>query len=112
MHMSWFTAIISYSSIEHDGLGRYGDPINPGGDVAAMREFWRWIRPGGLLYLGVPRALMKDVYQNFYPACLHHLRCPGIFVVEYSLRARISGHRLISTGEMCKPLTWRAMQHF
>lgn len=57
-----------------------------------------------LLYLGLP-ALMKDVHQNFYPACLHYPRCPGIFVVEYSLRSRISGNRLISGEEMCKPLT-------
>ena len=26
-------AVFSYSSIEHDGLGRYGDPLNPLGDV-------------------------------------------------------------------------------
>jgi len=27
-----FDAVLSISSIEHDGLGRYGDPINPEGD--------------------------------------------------------------------------------
>lgn len=51
-----YDVIISYSSIEHDGLGRYGDPINPGGDLAAMAEFWTLLRPGGLLLLGVPVA--------------------------------------------------------
>ena len=37
------------ASIEHDGLGRYGDPIHPLGDVAALGEFAMLLRPGGLL---------------------------------------------------------------
>jgi len=27
-----FDMVFSFSSIEHDGLGRYGDPLNPNGD--------------------------------------------------------------------------------
>jgi SAM-dependent methyltransferase len=49
-----FDAGISISSFEHDGLGRYGDPINPDGDLRAMEEAKRLIKPGGLLYLSVP----------------------------------------------------------
>jgi hypothetical protein len=45
---------VSISSIEHDGLGRYGDPINPNGDLRAMREFKEMLKPGGLLLLAVP----------------------------------------------------------
>ena len=33
-----FDVVLSFSSIEHDGLGRYCDPINPDGDRAAMEE--------------------------------------------------------------------------
>ena len=33
-----FDAAISISSFEHDGLGRYGDPLNPNGDLDAMRK--------------------------------------------------------------------------
>lgn len=51
-----FDIIISYSSIEHDGLGRYGDPVNPHGDMAAVAEFYTLLNPGGLLLLGVPRS--------------------------------------------------------
>lgn len=32
-----FDAIVSFSGLEHDGLGRYGDPLNPYGDLSAMR---------------------------------------------------------------------------
>lgn len=49
-----FDMAVSISSIEHDGLGRYGDPINPNGDLRAMREFKEMLKPGGLLLLAVP----------------------------------------------------------
>lgn len=49
-----FDAVFSYSSLEHDGLGRYGDPINPNGDLERMNKLRGLVRPGGKLYLGVP----------------------------------------------------------
>jgi SAM-dependent methyltransferase len=49
-----FDAIVSISSIEHDGLGRYGDPINPWGDIEAMQEIKKLLKPGGLFFLAVP----------------------------------------------------------
>lgn len=49
-----FDYIFSYSSIEHDGLGRYGDPVNPEGDFAAMKELMDLLAPGGQLLLAVP----------------------------------------------------------
>ena len=41
-------------TIEHVGLGRYGDPIDPEGWVVAVRELARILAPGGRLYLGTP----------------------------------------------------------
>ena len=49
-----FDVIVSYSSIEHDGQGRYGDPLDPDGDLAAMKECWLKVAPGGRLLLHVP----------------------------------------------------------
>lgn len=49
-----FDVILSISSIEHDGLGRYGDPINPYGDLEAMDTMKSMLNPGGLLFLAVP----------------------------------------------------------
>lgn len=51
-----FDAILSYSSLEHDGLGRYGDPMNPFGDLQRMRKLMGLIKPQGKLYLGVPNG--------------------------------------------------------
>ena len=28
-----YDAAVSYSSLEHDGLGRYSDPLSPNGDI-------------------------------------------------------------------------------
>ncbi|EPB67961.1 hypothetical protein ANCCEY_12944 [Ancylostoma ceylanicum] len=51
-----FDFAISFSSIEHSGLGRYGDPLDPIGD---LREVWKTaclLKPGGHFYLGLPRG--------------------------------------------------------
>ena len=40
--------------IEHIGLGRYGDPIDPAGSSRAANELARVLAPGGSLFLAVP----------------------------------------------------------
>lgn len=40
--------------IEHIGLGRYGDPIDPQGSEKAARELQRITNTGGRLYLSLP----------------------------------------------------------
>ncbi|MGC3970392.1 MAG: DUF268 domain-containing protein [Pirellulales bacterium] len=49
-----FDAVVSISSVEHDGLGRYGDPLRPDGDLTAMRAFRDLLKPDGVLILAVP----------------------------------------------------------
>lgn len=46
--------IMSLCVIEHIGLGRYGDPIDPQGPNKAAVEISRVIRPGGYLIISVP----------------------------------------------------------
>ena len=58
-HPRQFDVAFSISSFEHDGLGRYGDPINPDGDFEAMRKMKRIVKPGGLMFLALPVG--KDV---------------------------------------------------
>jgi hypothetical protein len=41
-------------ALEHFGLGRYGDPIDPLGHEAGLRNMARMLQPGGFLYLSVP----------------------------------------------------------
>ena len=49
-----YDAIVSYSSIEHSGLGRYGDSLDPDGDLIAMNDIYTHLKSDGFLFLGVP----------------------------------------------------------
>lgn len=41
-------------ALEHFGLGRYGDPIDPTGHLKGLAGLAKLLRPGGILYLSVP----------------------------------------------------------
>lgn len=41
-------------TIEHFGLGRYGDPLDPQGHERGVRQLQAMVRPGGRLYLSTP----------------------------------------------------------
>lgn len=56
--------------IEHIGLGRYGDRVNPKGYLCAAREISRVLQPKGLLILGTPvgkERLCFDAHRIFDP---------------------------------------------
>lgn len=44
------------SVVEHVGLGRYGDPIDPDGDLKSIQEIQRVVKEGGSILLNVPIA--------------------------------------------------------
>jgi hypothetical protein len=41
-------------TIEHLGLGRYGDPIDPDADIRGIEELKRVVSPGGTLLMAAP----------------------------------------------------------
>lgn len=47
-------SLSSLHAIEHFGLGRYGDEIDPDGCFKAMSSLARVLKPGGRLYFSVP----------------------------------------------------------
>lgn len=49
-----FDVGLSISSFEHDGLGRYGDSLNPDADLQAMQKMKSIIKKKGILFLAVP----------------------------------------------------------
>jgi len=62
-YLASFDVAISLSSFDHDGLGRYGDPLDPDGDLKAMRQALGLLKPGGLLFLTVPLGLDLVVFN-------------------------------------------------
>ena len=49
-----FDGILSHSSLEHAGLGRYGDALNPWGDIVNVARGYCVTKPNGFLVLGLP----------------------------------------------------------
>ncbi len=47
-------SVSSLHAVEHFGLGRYGDPVDPYACFRAMRALARVLAPGGHLYFSVP----------------------------------------------------------
>lgn len=50
--------------VEHIGLERYGDPLDPRGDLKAMRELGRVLAPGGQLLFVVPVGGKARIQYN------------------------------------------------
>ncbi len=50
--------------VEHVGLGRYGDPIDPDGSKRALSELARILAPNGLLFLSVPVGAKDVTHYN------------------------------------------------
>lgn len=51
-------------AIEHFGLGRYGDPIDPEGHKKGFRNILKMVEPGGTLYISFPIARRNEVHFN------------------------------------------------
>lgn len=49
-----FDCGVTISALEHDGLGRYGDPIDPLGDIKTMKSYKKIIKKNGIMFLSVP----------------------------------------------------------
>lgn len=47
-------SLSSFHAMEHFGLGRYGDPVDPEGYIKGAKSMQRVLQKSGRLYLGVP----------------------------------------------------------
>jgi len=84
--------VVSISTFEHVGLGRWGDPIDPDGDIRSMQEAHRILKPGGHVVVTLPYGAPTVVYN------LHRIYDDGrikkmidgfsIITEEYSLHGK------------------------
>jgi|GEM_PF-309804 len=84
-----FDAAISISTFEHTGLGRYGDPLDPDGDLKAMMMLRTKIKHQGLLFLAVPMS--KDTIVWNAHRIYGHLRFPHL-IAGWDLLASAGSH--------------------
>jgi hypothetical protein len=71
-----FDSAVTYSSVEHSGLGRYGDAMNPWGDRQAVARIWCMVKPGGRLAIAVPAgddAIVYNAHRSYGKVQLPHL---------------------------------------
>ena len=63
-------------ALEHFGLGRYGDPIDPTGFKQGISNMSSLLRDGGIFYLSVPVGIDRvefNAHRVFDPRCLVEL---------------------------------------
>ena len=72
--------------IEHIGLGRYGDPLDPEGTRKAARELVRVLAPGGNLFLAVPVGQPRLCFNahRIHEARAIREMMPELELVEFS----------------------------
>ena len=90
----------TYSSLEHSGLGRYGDALNPWGDMEAAVQTWCLLKPGGYFFLGLPckascteDELVWNAHRFYGP-----LRLAEMFAGYIHVQTIPSGHTVGSAG--------------
>lgn len=80
------TSLSCLHAMEHVGLGRYGDPVDPAACFVGMRELARVLAPGGRLYFSVPIGRQRvefDAHRVFDPSTIVNA-FPSLRLVEFS----------------------------
>lgn len=97
-----YDVIVSFSSIEHSGLGRYGDPLDPSGDIKTLNAIYTHLKTEGILIIGFPvgaDALVWNLHRIY-----GKIRLPILFEKFYEIEW-IGG---IKDELLNKPLTRNA----
>jgi hypothetical protein len=94
-----FDAAFSYSSLEHTGIGRYGDPLMPHGDLEATAQIWCMVKPGGYFFMAVPVSGNRkgcwyawNAHRIYGEVRLQHLTANWEVLEEHGLGA---GHNVL-----------------
>jgi hypothetical protein len=74
-------------TVEHIGLGRYGDPLDPEGDLRAMRELSRVVAVDGSLLFVVPigKPMVRFNGHRIYSFAQIVHSFPGMSLEDFSL---------------------------
>lgn len=81
-----FDMAVSFSSIEHSGLGRYGDRLNPWGDLITSAKIGCVVKREGTMVIGVPSAPLDSMFNNAHRT-YGLLRWPLLLTNWYPLKA-------------------------
>lgn len=79
-------SLSSLHAVEHFGLGRYGDPIEPDACFRAMRALTRVLQPGGRLYFSAPIGIERvefNAHRVFAPETIMQVM-QGLRLVSFA----------------------------
>ena len=93
-----FDLVTCLSTIEHIGLGRYGDPLDPLSDIKLANNIKKIVRPGGIVLMSFPVGI-GCVFYN-----LHRIYSP------YRINKLLEGYELIGKYSDLKPLSMLIFQ--
>lgn len=96
---SSFDIVLAVSTIEHVGLGRYGDPIDSNGDENAIKEIRRIMTNGGFFLMTVPfgkitinkthrvynEELLQSLLNKFNIINIEYFKKTALFWVKSSI---------------------------
>lgn len=63
-HCDMTDSVSCLHAIEHFGLGRYGDPLDPDGHLKGFNNIVRMLQPRGTLYISFPIGRTNEVHFN------------------------------------------------
>ncbi len=113
-------SLSSLHAVEHFGLGRYGDPLDPLACFSAMRSLARVLAPGGYLYFSVPigrervefnahrildprRVIAELTGAGLELVATSAIDTAGRFVADADLDAYREAHEVTGLFELRKP---------
>ncbi len=96
-------------TIEHIGLGRYGDPLDPTGDRKALTELQRVTAVGGSLLIVVPIGKPRVQYNahRIYDPQMIEQMLPELQLHQWSMLPDDSSRGLIDNPDRALALTQR-----
>ena len=92
-------SISSLCVIEHIGLGRYGDPIDPIGSEKAIKELIRVTKPGGTILISVPVDSENRIFFN------SHRAFTPKYILEQFVKCKLLEEKYIFENKMIDRFT-------
>uniref|UniRef100_A0A7S4J318 Uncharacterized protein n=1 Tax=Odontella aurita TaxID=265563 RepID=A0A7S4J318_9STRA len=104
-----FDGVVTHSSLEHSGLGRYGDALNPWGDILALARAWCVTRANGFLWLGLPTG--KDFTLSNWHRVYGKIRLPLVATNWRQLGPMTGIRSRADEEEIFKRGKWKSMSN-